>query len=121
MLKENHSYKLLKSYDVQVKIMLVLRGYEDLQEFESLLLEPWLNEPFRRVKRLNKLLNGEEYAFTDSNVRHDSLNTSLPSHILLYTCFDSLLRCLLHGRAKRLNYALPNTNTLPTAREPSSS
>jgi hypothetical protein len=47
-------------YNIQGKIMMILRDPATGQTFEALLLDPHLHEPFQRIKHLNKVLNGEE-------------------------------------------------------------
>jgi hypothetical protein len=45
---------------IQDKIMLILRDPIDKKPFEALLLDPELHEPFRRIRHMNSVLNGEE-------------------------------------------------------------
>jgi hypothetical protein len=59
-LPRHHTYELVHNYDVHGKIMMILKDHVDRQKFEALLLDPVLHEPFRRIKHLNKVLDGKE-------------------------------------------------------------
>jgi hypothetical protein len=59
-LPRHRTYELVHDYNIQGKITMILRDAVVRQTFEALLLDPDLHEPFRRIKHLNKVLNGEE-------------------------------------------------------------
>jgi hypothetical protein len=58
LMKQNHPYRIMDSYEVQNNIMLDLRGYDDPSEIKYLLLPRSLHLSFRRVQCINNAMNG---------------------------------------------------------------